>query len=79
MDDGHRRAGSNFRQVRLTLTQESSGLTTYRLHGKDYEEDWNSHTLLLHGTIVHHERLDTLEDAIALLMGLLQSQLLPRE
>lgn len=73
------RARSNYRQLRLTITQETSGLTTYRLHGKDYEDDWDTRTLLLHGTIVHHETIDTLEDGISLLMGVLQAQLLPRD
>jgi hypothetical protein len=71
-------AKSQYHQVRLTITQEGSGLVTYRLHGKDYEDDWDQRTLLLHGSIVHHEPIAVLEDAISLCMGILQSQLLPQ-
>lgn len=79
MDVEQHRAKSQYRQLRLVITQELSGLVTYRLHGKEYEEDWNDHTLLLHGQIVHHESIAVLEDAISLCLGILQSQLLPVE
>jgi hypothetical protein len=77
MDIEQHRAKSQYRQLRLVITQELSGLVTYRLHGKEYEEDWNEHTLLLHGQIVHHESIAVLEDAISLCLGILSSQLLP--
>lgn len=73
----HARAVSEYRQIRLTLTQERSGLVTWRLHGKHYQDDWDDHSLLLHGEIVHHEEIESTEDAISLCLGVLQSALLP--
>ena len=78
-DDEFAMGGSRYKQLRLTITQELSGLVTYRLHGKEYQEEWEERHLLLHGTIVHHEVLDTLEDGISLIMGILQSQMLPEK
>lgn len=73
----HARAVSEYRQIRLTLTQERSGLVTWRLHGKHYQDDWDERALLLHGQMVHHEEIESTEDAISLLLGVLQSSLLP--
>jgi hypothetical protein len=72
-----RRARSDYRQFRFTVTQETSGLVTYRLHGKGYEEDWTDMSLLLIGHEVHHDPIETTEEAIGLLLGLLESVTLP--
>lgn len=79
MVDEDAMGGSRYKQLRLVVTQELNGLVTYRLHGKEYQDEWDERQLLLHGTIVHHEVLDTLEDGISLIMGILQSQMLPRD
>jgi hypothetical protein len=79
MADHVRRARSDYRQFRLTLTQETSGLVTYRLHGKGYEDDWNDLGLLLMGHTTHHDPIETTEQAIGLIQGVLESHELPRD
>nr|CRY96785.1 hypothetical protein [uncultured prokaryote] len=70
-------AASRYRQVRLTLTQETSGRVNYSIYAKGLNEAWNEHQVLVRDSVPHDPPLLSSEDVYALLIHVLREQLLP--
>jgi hypothetical protein len=69
---------SQYRQVRLTFTQEVTGKTSYALYAKGLNQAWNEHQCLLRSYTVVPGPLLTLEDVIAAVVSILEEQMMPR-
>lgn len=68
---------SNYVQLRVTFTQESSGLCTVRLSHKRYQDDWKEAVTLCHSAFYHHEPIEDVETAKALLRSALDQPNFP--
>lgn len=74
------RAQSRYRQLRLTVTHESSGRLSYSLYAKGLNASWNEHQCLLRETIAGTRRpLETTEDALQAILLILEDLVLPRQ
>lgn len=74
-----RAARSNYRQVHLTFTQESSGRLSYAVKAKGLRDEWNERTVLIRDSIEYRHPLNSTEDVIRALVLVLSEQLLPQD
>lgn len=74
------RARSNYRQLRLTCTQEFGGAVSYSIYAKGLRDEWNEHHCLVRAQIrTDGSPLASTEDVISLLIDILEDNLLPRD
>nr|CRY97410.1 hypothetical protein [uncultured prokaryote] len=72
------RAQSNYRQLRLTATQERNGRFSYSIYAKPLNADWTQHTCLLRAHIdIPDFPLHSTEDVVVALVAILEGQFLP--
>lgn len=71
------RAGSRYRQVRLTFTEELSGRVSYSIYAKGLNQEWNQHQCLVRDSVVLDAPLRSTEDVLAALLIILNEQMLP--
>lgn len=71
-------ARSQYRQLRLTATQELNGRFSYSVYAKPLNAQWNEHTCLLRAHIdIPDFPLHTTEDVVVALVAILEGQFLP--
>lgn len=76
--DNGRVARSNYRQIKLLVTQHSNGRLDYRLYGKKLEDGWQErHALVVDSLSVGPKALLTIEDVVECLLAVLREQTLP--
>lgn len=68
---------SNYRQVRLTITQESSGRLSFRIMGKPLNADWKEQHLMAQGTVPYERPILSSEDAMEATLRVIREQFLP--
>lgn len=71
------RAVSNYRQVRLTFTLETTGRASYSVYAKGLNQAWDEHQCLVRDQVQVSGPLVTSEDVYAALMVILAEQTLP--
>lgn len=71
------KAGSRYRQLRITATQELSGVLTYSVYAKGIHQQWDEHQCILRDAVHFPAPLMTSEDVYAALLTILREQLLP--
>lgn len=69
------RAGSHFSRFTLSVTQEDSGRVSWRLQGKEHQDQWQELRTVSCGTLFLHEPIIDADNVASVLMGILQSQL----
>lgn len=71
------RALSRYKQVRLTFTEEAR-CVSYRVMVKPLEADWNMRQTIVHGTTDRPPGgIQSMEDALLMLITILEDQVLP--
>lgn len=70
-------ATSNYRQVRLTCTQEATGRVSYSVYAKGLNDAWQESQCLTRASVMGPHRLESTEDVIQLLLNVLHDQQLP--
>lgn len=68
---------SRYRQLKVSLTHETSGQISYRVHAKGLTDSWSEHTLIAQGRADEVLPINSTEDAINVLIDLLKENLLP--
>ncbi len=68
-----RPAGSRYRQIRLTCTEQDRGHLDYRISVKPLNESWKMHHTVLVGSVQSPVSTDTLSGVIAALVQILSS------
>jgi hypothetical protein len=71
------RAASRYKQLRLQFTEEAGGRISVSLYVKPLNTEWSEHHCLQRWSRTVDGPLETLEDAISLLIALLEEDLLP--
>lgn len=66
---------SHFSRFTLSITQEDSGRLSWRLQGKEHDDDWQELRTITCGTLFLHEPIIDSDNVASVMMGLLQSQL----
>lgn len=72
-----RRAVSNYRQVRLTFTQEVSGRCSYSIMAKALNAQWDQGTVLIRDSVTVPGPLESTEHVLRALLVILEEQFLP--
>lgn len=70
-------ARSRYRQLRITATQELSGVLTYSIYAKGISQQWDEHQCIVRDAVFFPAPLMTSEDVYAALIQVLREQLLP--
>lgn len=70
-------AKSNYRQVRLTFTQEIGGRCSYSIHAKALNDDWKQQHCLVRDSVDLKYPVLSVEDVYSALLDILREQLLP--
>lgn len=71
------KAASRYKQVRLTFTEQAGGHLSVSLYVKPLNVAWSEHQCVSRWTSQTTEPIETLEDAIGVLIGLLSEHTLP--
>jgi len=71
------RAASRYKQVRLQFTEEAGGRVSVSLYVKPLNQEWSEHQCLRRWSRRVDGPLETFEDALSLLVSLLEEDLLP--
>lgn len=71
------RAASNYKQLRLQMTEEAGGRVSVSLYVKPVNVDWTQRHCVQRWVVKQHEPIETLEDAISVCVALLESDMLP--
>lgn len=72
-----RRAVSNYRQVRLTYTEETKGRVNYSIYVKGLGQNWDEHQCVVRDSIRFAEPATSVEDVFRKLEVILAEQRLP--
>jgi hypothetical protein len=73
-----RQARSLYRQMRLTVTQERSGMLAYSIYAKGLNDRWDEHQCIVRDVVdVGSFPLHSTEDVVAALVIVLEEQFLP--
>lgn len=68
---------SRYRQIRLQITQETSGRCSYSLYAKALHKDWREQDCIVRDSLMWDRPIVTPEDAIQAAIAALREQLLP--
>lgn len=68
---------SNYRQIRLTITQESSGVLSFRMLAKRLEDGWAERHLVAQGRVPYERPILSSEDAMEATLRVIREQFLP--
>ena len=71
------RAASRYKQVRLQFTEEAGGRLSVSLYVKPLNQEWTEHNCIMRWSRMHEAPLETLEDALSVLVSLLEEDMLP--
>lgn len=71
------KAASNYKQLRLQMTEEAGGRVSVSLYVKPLNAAWTEHHCLQRWTVRRLEPIHTLEDALSVCVALLESDMLP--
>lgn len=71
------RAASNYKQLRLQMTEEAGGRCSVSLYVKPINVEWSQHHVVARWVVKRHEPIQTLEDALSVCVALLESDMLP--
>ena len=71
------RAASRYKQVRLQFTEEAGGRVSVSLYVKPLNTEWSEHQCLRRWSRTVSGPIETLEDALGLLILLLEEDTLP--
>lgn len=67
-------ARSEYCRFTLSITQEVNGVCTWRLKGKEQQDDWHELRTVASGSFTLHEPILDADNVAGVLMGLLQSE-----
>lgn len=71
------RAASNYKQLRLQLTEEAGGRVSVSLYVKPLNVEWTQRHCLQRWTVTNARPIETLEDALSVCVSLLEEDMLP--
>lgn len=70
-------AQSNYRQVRVTVTQEINGNLSYRVYAKRLQDGWQERHCIASGAVHYDAPIQSIEDALSAAIFAIQDQMLP--
>lgn len=70
-------AGSRYRQIRVQITHETTGMLSYSILAKGLNDDWRQQHVIVRDSLAWPHPIESVDAAITAALEVLKEQLLP--